>query len=112
MAINRRELLAAGAAIGMGFAVTGVLAQDDEGGPRGRSGGSPSAREVWAAKPVPPTPYVAPNRLIWRLSDVLTTHNGQQDWTQHVVRTRDYDAYWISMGRAKRPRPSSMRTIA
>ena len=28
-------------------------------------------RIVWAAQPVVETPYVAPNRLIWRIADIL-----------------------------------------
>jgi mannose-6-phosphate isomerase-like protein (cupin superfamily) len=59
-------------------------------------------REVWAPKPVPPLPYVSPNRAIWRLQEVLGAHKGQQDGTQHVVRTHDYDAYWISMAPGKK----------
>jgi mannose-6-phosphate isomerase-like protein (cupin superfamily) len=118
MEIKRRDLLGMGAALGIGIAANGVLGQEGGGGASpaggrqaaptdhaapaagrtGARGGRPPAREVWAAKPIPPTPYVPPNRLIWRLSDILAAHKGQQDWTQHVVRTRDYDAYWISMG--------------
>ena len=103
MEISRRDLLTTGAAIGMGIAVKGALAQSGEGAANGGTGGrQPKAREVWAAKPAPPTPYVLPNRLIWRLPEILTAHKGQQDWTEHVVRTRDYDAYWISMGPGKK----------
>jgi mannose-6-phosphate isomerase-like protein (cupin superfamily) len=55
------------------------------------------SRLVWAAKPVPPTPYVPPNRLIWRLSEILAAHKGQASWRQPVARTRDFEADYISM---------------
>jgi len=32
---------------------------------------------VWAAKPVTPTPFKPPNRLIWRLSEILAAHKGE-----------------------------------
>src|SRR5262249_14526978 len=32
---------------------------------------------VWAAQPVPETPYKAPNRPIWKLDDILAAHKGQ-----------------------------------
>jgi mannose-6-phosphate isomerase-like protein (cupin superfamily) len=118
MEIKRRDLLGLGAVLGMGFAASGVLGQEDggraspasglEGGAQQSDGSAnippgrrPRARKVWAAKPVPPTPYAPPNRLIWRLSDIVSAHKDQQDWTEHVVQTRDYDAYWISMGPGK-----------
>jgi mannose-6-phosphate isomerase-like protein (cupin superfamily) len=53
---------------------------------------------AWAAKPATLVPYVPPNRLIWRLADILATHKGQQDWTESVVNTRDFIGQWISLG--------------
>ena len=43
-------------------------------------------RLVWAAKPVPPTAYDAPNRLIWRLSEILSAHKGQASWRLPVLK--------------------------
>ncbi|HEV3214612.1 MAG TPA: cupin domain-containing protein [Vicinamibacterales bacterium] len=57
----------------------------------------PNSRLVWAAKPVPPTAFEAPNRLIWRLPEILAAHKGQASWRQPVVKTRDFEADWISM---------------
>ena len=57
----------------------------------------PASRLVWAAKPVPPTVYESPNRLIWRLSEILAAHQGQASWRLPVVKTRDFEADWISM---------------
>ncbi|HWY62379.1 MAG TPA: hypothetical protein VNW15_10810 [Rhizomicrobium sp.] len=55
------------------------------------------SREVWAAQPIVETPYKAPNRLIWRVADILASHKGQQSWTQAVVRTRDFAGDYVSM---------------
>jgi mannose-6-phosphate isomerase-like protein (cupin superfamily) len=54
-------------------------------------------RLVWAAKPVTLTPYAPPNRLIWHLPEILAAHKGQASWRQPVVKTRDFEADWISM---------------
>lgn len=54
-------------------------------------------RLVWAAKPVPPMPYVAPNRLIWRIADILAARKGQASWRQLVAVTRDFEGEWVSM---------------
>ena len=54
-------------------------------------------RLVWAAKPVPPTAYEAPNRPIWRLSEILSAHKGQASWRLPVLKTRDFEGEWISM---------------
>ena len=51
---------------------------------------------MWAAKPVTPTPFKPPNRLIWRLSEILAAHKGQASWWQPVGKTRDFEADWIS----------------
>ena len=54
---------------------------------------SPSkSRLMWAAKPVTPTPFKPPNRLIWRLSEILAAHKGQASWWQPVVKTHDFEA--------------------
>src|SRR5215469_3331674 len=55
------------------------------------------SRVVWAAKPVTPTPFELPNRLIWRLSEILAAYKGQASWRQPFVKTRDFEADWISM---------------
>jgi mannose-6-phosphate isomerase-like protein (cupin superfamily) len=54
--------------------------------------------EAWAAKPAKLVAYEEPNRLIWRLAQVLTMHKGQQDWVESVVNTRDFIGQWISLG--------------
>jgi hypothetical protein len=62
-----------------------------------QNGNSRNSRLGWAAKPERPTAYDPPNRLIWRLSEVLDAHKGQTSWRQLVVKTRDFEADWISM---------------
>ena len=34
--------------------------------------------EAWAQKPTKLAPYIAPNKLVYRLADVLAAHKGQQ----------------------------------
>jgi hypothetical protein len=70
------------------------------------------SRLVFAAKPVTPTPFKPPNRLIWRLSEILAAHKGPASWWQPVVKTREFEADWISMCPAPKPRPSFTPTIA
>ncbi len=60
-------------------------------------GTTPRPRQVWAAQKVPESPYVAPNRLIWRISEILAAHKGQQSWVQPVTLTRDFDGQYVSM---------------
>lgn len=66
-------------------------------------GRNPSkSRLVSAAKLVTPTPFKPPNRLIWRLLEILAAHKGQASWWQPVVKTRDFEADWISMAPAQK----------
>ena len=51
----------------------------------------------WAPKPVPLTEWKAPNKPIWRLSEIMASHKGKTDWVQPIVRDRDYAADYISM---------------
>jgi mannose-6-phosphate isomerase-like protein (cupin superfamily) len=52
---------------------------------------------AWAAKPATLPPYVAPNKLVYRLSDVLAAHKGQQSWAQKVFTSRDFEGNWVQM---------------
>ena len=61
--------------------------------------------EYWAAKPATLTPYVAPNRVHWKLPEILAAHRGQSDWVQPLVRNQDQDADYISMGPGKKTTP-------
>ena len=59
----------------------------------------PPAKPItaWAAKPAKLPPYVAPNKLIYRLADVLAAHKGKANWKQTVFSSRDFIGEWISM---------------
>jgi mannose-6-phosphate isomerase-like protein (cupin superfamily) len=52
---------------------------------------------AWAAKPARLPPFTGPNRLVYRLADVLAAHKGKQSWSQDVFLSRDYAGAWISM---------------
>ncbi|UAK23273.1 cupin domain-containing protein [Sphingomonas nostoxanthinifaciens] len=58
--------------------------------------------EYWSAKPSTPTPYVAPNKVHWKLSEILAAHRGQTDWVQPIVRNPQQDADYISLGVGKK----------
>jgi mannose-6-phosphate isomerase-like protein (cupin superfamily) len=67
-----------------------------------QNSGAQKPRLVWAAKPLTPTPYEPPNRLIWRLSEILAAHKGEASGRQPVIKTRDFEAEWISMAPAEK----------
>ncbi len=52
---------------------------------------------AWAAKPAKLPAFTGPNRLVWRLADVLAAHKGKQSWSQPVFDSRDFAGEWISM---------------
>jgi mannose-6-phosphate isomerase-like protein (cupin superfamily) len=52
---------------------------------------------AWASKPAKLPAFKAPNKLVYRLADVLAAHKGKQSWKQPVVLTRDFVGNWISM---------------
>src|SRR6204780_4804209 len=56
------------------------------------------SRLAWAPVPVQPATWVAPNRPIWKLADLLEQHKGQINWTQTVVSDSLLHADYISMG--------------
>src|SRR5580704_2684593 len=52
---------------------------------------------AWAPVPVQPATWVAPNKPIYKLADLLTQHKGEQNWTQTVVSDASLHADYISM---------------
>jgi len=54
--------------------------------------------QFWSPKPTKMTPYTAPNKPHWKLSEILAAHKGQSDWVQPVVSNKDQVADYISMG--------------
>ena len=61
--------------------------------------------DYWAPKPAVPSPYVAPNQVHWKLSEILAAHLGQTSWVQPIVRNEDQDADYISMGAREKTKP-------
>lgn len=59
----------------------------------------------WSPKPVPLTPWTAPNKPIWRLNEIMDAHKGKTDWTQPIVRDQDYAADYISLGKDGKTQP-------
>jgi mannose-6-phosphate isomerase-like protein (cupin superfamily) len=47
------------------------------------------------AKPTTLTPWVAPNKVRWRLPDILAKHKGQARWDEPVVRDGDFMGDYI-----------------
>jgi len=57
----------------------------------------PQQTIAWAPKPAELTPYAEPHRPIWKLSEILADHAGQQSWSVTVVDDRHLKAEYISM---------------
>ena len=62
----------------------------------------PKGAIFWSPKPTVPTPYVAPNKPHWKLSEILAAHKGQGDWVQPIVRNKDQEGDYISMAPGKK----------
>jgi mannose-6-phosphate isomerase-like protein (cupin superfamily) len=58
----------------------------------------------WSPK-LKPAPYAAPNRLLWKLSDILAAHRGNTDWTQAIVRNSAQEADYVSLGPGRKTNP-------
>ena len=71
------------AAILLLSSVVPVLAQDDAAARGGRDG----TTEYWWVDKSPggPNVYKAPNRPIWRLSELKQMHAGQNNWSQQII---------------------------
>ena len=65
----------------------------------------PQATLAWAPKPARLTPYAAPNRPVWKLSEILKKHAGQPDWAETVVETPDFTGAYISMAPGAKTKP-------
>ena len=60
---------------------------------------------VWAPVPVQPNEWIAPNKPIIRLTELLSKHAREQNWTETVVSDNLFHADYISMAPgAKTPR--------
>lgn len=54
----------------------------------------PPPMRFWAPKKTPYAGYAAPNKPLWKLTDVMAMHKGQARWSQPVVRNKDIVADW------------------
>ena len=79
-----------GVVVSLGIAVSGLLAQDGEGGGRGRL-------TVWAPVPVEIPAWTAPNKPIVKLADLLAKHRGQGNWSETIVSDNLFQGDYISM---------------
>ncbi len=52
---------------------------------------------AWAPLPVQPNTWVAPNKPIWRLSELLAAHKSQANWRETVVSDNTLHADYVSM---------------
>ncbi len=57
----------------------------------------PKETLAWAPLPVKPATWVAPNKPIWKLSELLAAHKGQPNWKETVVSDGTLHADYISM---------------
>ena len=65
---------------------------------------------AWAPKPSISAPYTAPNRPIWRLSEILAAHKNQRSWSQEVLRDPDYTVRYIQMAPGEKTRTRRRRS--
>ncbi len=61
--------------------------------------------QFWAPKPSKMTPYTAPNKPHWKLSEILAAHKGKSDWVQPIVRNKDQEGDYVSMGAGQTTKP-------
>jgi mannose-6-phosphate isomerase-like protein (cupin superfamily) len=66
--------------------------------------GQDMPQAFWSPK-LKPAPYAAPNKVLWKLSDILAAHRGKTDWTQPIVRNVHQEADYISLGPGQKTKP-------
>ena len=75
----------------------------------GQQAGAPPQRPkpivAWSAKPVDPTPWNAPQKPHWKLSEILAKHAKERTWSEDIVSDRDFIARYISMGPGEKTKP-------
>jgi mannose-6-phosphate isomerase-like protein (cupin superfamily) len=87
--INHRALAATGVSLLFLSAIgSAIWAQNN---------GRPGSQTVWAPKPIKLTPWDAPNKPHWKLSDVLADHKGQKSWKVTVVSDDHLHGDYIQM---------------
>lgn len=64
-----------------------------------------AATTAWAPKPSRLVAYQAPNRPLWRLSDIRARHAAEADWSEPVADTPSFVARYVSMAPGKSTQP-------
>jgi mannose-6-phosphate isomerase-like protein (cupin superfamily) len=72
--------------------------------PASAQGARPEPIVAWSAQPSKPTPWVAPNKPHWKLSEILAKHAGQRSWSEAIVSDRDFNARYIAMAPGEKTR--------
>ena len=103
----RMRVVALGSAFAAIALANPILAIAQPGGGGGAPGGGAAggggggqrqpAALVWAPKPTQLTEYEAPNRPLWKLTDVLAMHQGQASWRQPIIRDALLEADYVQM---------------
>ena len=78
---------------------TEVHGQQRGGGGRGQAagGGGRGRMEVWAPMPEKANPFIAPNKPVTRLKELLAKHKNDQSWTEVVVNDNLFHGEYIAM---------------
>lgn len=69
---------------------------------------APPPQLVWAPRPTVMTPYVAPNRPITKLADVLARHRGQASWRELIGKDPEIRAEYIQMAPGQKTQPQML----
>ena len=65
-------------------------------GGRGGRGGGRGPAEMWTVPKTKGGVYNAPMRPIWKKSDLLTMHRGQNNWQEQIIKDPEQDATYNS----------------
>jgi len=74
-----------------------ALAQDAPAGRGAARGPRTPPPQAWVPKKAQLTPYDAPNKPIWRLSEILASHSKTASWEQPIVRNKEMWADYIQL---------------
>ena len=97
------RLLTAGCAAALATALisTAAFAQAPAAPPAPAAGAAPATRPApppplhfWSPKKTPYAKYVAPNKPLTKLADVLAAHKSEKSWSHPVIRNKDLVADW------------------
>ena len=95
MHVMKSLMLAAGAVA----LVAGIAVAQDAPAGRGAGRGEPRTPppQAWVPKKAQLTRYEAPNKPIWRLSEILASHSKTASWEQPIVRNKEMWADYIQL---------------